>query len=191
MKKRLLSLISLLLCAVTVLSFVACGTSGADETTQPTQKNVNGPKTVDEAITLSMNAQFLRDQAAYQTAIPDDVKAYVQASNNFTFDDVVKHICKGVDMGAHMTLDWDIVQTSACTADDIAALKTKLTAYGMKAEKLGKAENYALLLTSSIEGLEETMDLNTVVFEYEGRWFTLYLIEDVMGRVPFMNIGAR
>lgn len=185
-------LLSLLLCAVMVLSFAACGNqNGTDEKTQPTQKVINGPKTVDEAITLSMNAQFLRDKAAYQTAIPDDVKAYVQDANSFTFDDVVDHICKGVDMGAHMTLDWEIVQTSACTDDDVAALKTKLTAYGMKAEKLGKAENYALLLTSSISGTQETMDLNTVVFEYEGRFFTLYLIEDVMGRVPFMNIGER
>lgn len=183
--------IALLLCALMVLVLAACGKGQPAPETQPTKKPVNGPTSVDEAITLSMNAQWLRDKAAYQTAIPDDVKTQIETANGFTFDDVVTHICKGVDMGSHMTMDWSIVTSSACTADGLASLKTKLAAYGMDVDKLGKADEYALLLTATIDGVEETMDLNTVVFEYEGRFFTMYLIEDVMGRVPFMNIGER
>ena len=184
-------MIALCLCGWLMVSLAACGAPSTDgEATQPTAQ-VNGPKTVDEAITLSMNAQFLRDKSAYQTAIPDDAKVYIETANDFTFVEAVEHICKGVDMGAHMTLDWRVVQTAPCTEADMSELKTKLEAYGMKPEKLGKAEQYALLLTSSLDGIEETMDLNTIVFEYEGRWFAMYLIEDLMGRVPFMNIAAR
>lgn len=182
---------ALLLCMLMVLSFTACGQGAADPDTAPTEKVIHGPTSVDEAIELSMNAQFLRDKSAYQIAIPDDAKVYIKNANSFTFDEAVDHICKGVDMGGHMTLDWQIVSSSPCSEEDKAALKTKLTAYGMNVNYLGTAENYSLMLTSSLDGVEETMPLDTVIFKYEGRFFTMYLIEDLMGRVPFMNIGER
>jgi len=180
MKKTLFALLSMLLCAAMLISFAACDKKSNDNEEDEEEEESSG-NTIDQAIQDALDAQLFYEKDKLSVALPADVQQYIADQTGESFDAFAEDYCEEASsVPEDGKIDWEIAEQTEATEDEIAEIKNKLPDFGMSEDKLGDVQMLELQMTISAEGNSIDRALDTTIIEYDGVYYVLNCINDIL-----------